>query len=59
MWRLSGSRSLDLSRDRGVAVVTSGSGFLNGLSVTAGDRLVFAEEHHLHLSGSAELIVCT
>jgi len=58
MWRLTGNQSLDLPRDRGVAIVTSCSGSLNGLPVRIGDRLVFAEERQLQLTGPAELIVC-
>ena len=42
----------------GVAVVTEGAGDLNGVAVRKGDRLVFADERELKLTGKAEVVVC-
>jgi len=58
MWLLKGGDSLAPSRQRGVAVVTGGSGSLNGVAVAKGDRLVFSDEKTLSLSGSAEVVSC-
>lgn len=57
MWRM-GSGSLELPRERGVAVVLEGEGRLNGMPVRKGDRLVFAEESVLAANGGLELVVC-
>ena len=57
-WLLKPGDELALPRDRGVAVVTEGEGSLNGVAVRKGDRLVFADEHELKLTGQAEVVVC-
>lgn len=57
-WLLKDGESLALPRDRGVAVVTEGVGDLNGVAVRKGDRLVFADERELKLTGKAEVVVC-
>ena len=58
MWLLKNGDRLELPRSRGVAVVTAGSGTLNGHPVTRGDRLVFAGETVLEAKGNTEVIVC-
>ena len=58
MWLVRDGDRLELPRDRGVAVVTAGSGMLNGQPVARGDRLVFADENALEVKGSTEVIVC-
>ena len=57
-WLLASGATLQLPRDRGVAVVTAGAGALNGVAVEKGDRLVFAGEESLTLAGAAEVVVC-
>ena len=57
-WLLKDGESLALPRDRGVAVVTEGVGDLNGVAVRKGDRLVFADERELKLTGKAEVVIC-
>ena len=58
MWLVRNGEALALPRDRGVAVVTAGKGVLNGTAIGKGDRLVFADERDLHLTGDAEVVVC-
>jgi len=58
MWRLgSGAAPLALGRPQGVVVVTEGEGRVNGVSVKAGDRLVFAGERELSLDGDCTAVV--
>lgn len=49
---------LSVSGARGVAVVTQGEGYCNGLAVRKGDRIVFADEGSLRLDGGCEIVVC-
>ena len=58
MWLLKGGDRLELPRERGVAVVTAGSGTLNGQPVARGDRLVFVGETVFEVSGKTEVIIC-
>lgn len=58
LWRLGGGASQDVARGAGVAVVLSGCGTVNGLSVETGDRLVFSQTPVLNLAGSLEVVVC-
>lgn len=57
MWRLQGDSQLPIGRPGAVAVVTDGSGTLNGLSVSRGDRLVLSNEPHAVLLGSATVVL--
>ena len=58
MWRVTNGGRVALPRDRGVAVVTEGTGEVNGLAVKKGDRLVIADERHLAVSGTITLVAC-
>ena len=58
MWRVAGGGILSLPRDRAVAVVTEGTGEVNGLAVKKGDRLIVAGERQLAVTGAATLVVC-
>ena len=58
MWRVAGGGILSLPRDRAVAVVTEGTGAVNGHSVSKGERLLVAEESRIAVTGDAVLVVC-
>ncbi len=58
MWRVTNGGRVALQRDRSVAVVTDGTGEVNGLAVKKGDRLVIANERQLAVSGEVTLVVC-
>lgn len=59
MWRIPGDHPpFRPTRTRGVAVVTDGSGTINGLDVAKGDRIVFADETNLSVGGAVGLVVC-
>jgi mannose-6-phosphate isomerase len=58
LWRVTNGGRVALPRDRAVAVVTEGTGEVNGLTVKKGDRLVIAGEQQLAVTGAATLIVC-
>lgn len=59
MWRLaSDCPELDLKGKAAIAVVTKGSGMVNGLQVVKGDRLVVADERDVRVDGCVEVVVC-
>ena len=58
MYRLTDGARLALTRPACVAVVTEGNGFVNGLSVRKGERLVVSDEAELLVSGAVEVVVC-
>ena len=58
MWRLTGGGTVALSGASAVAVVTDGTGSLNGLPVKCGDRLVISGEASLRAEGALSTIVC-
>jgi len=58
MWLVSGGGRVMLPRERSVAVVTEGTGLVNGLSVKSGDRLLIADEDALETEGDATVVVC-
>ena len=58
MWRIAGGGRLALPRDRAVAVVTDGEGFVNGMAVKKGDRLLIADERAVCADGALALVVC-
>lgn len=49
---------LSVGRAAGVAVVTEGTGWCNGIPVQSGNRLVFANEDMLRAEGRCRLVVC-
>ena len=58
MWRIAGGGKVVLSRDRAVAVVTDGSGEVNGLATIKGDRLLVAGEQTVTVEGAVTLVMC-
>ena len=58
MWRLAGGGAVALSGASAVAVVTDGTGSLNGLPVNRGDRLVISGEAALRADGALSTVVC-
>lgn len=57
-YRVTGGGELALARPACVAVVTGGTGMVNGLAVRRGDRLVVSGEKKIVVEGSAEVVVC-
>jgi len=58
MWRLTDGAKLALDGAGAVAVVTDGTGTLNGVVVRKGDRLVFRGEAAVAVAGAVETVVC-
>ncbi len=58
MWRLSGGGSVALSGASAVAVVTDGTGLINGPPVQCGDRLVISGEASIRAEGALSTVVC-
>ena len=58
MWRLADGGAVALGGAPAVAVVTGGSGALNGVPVQRGDRLVVSGETALNAAGGLSVVVC-
>ena len=58
MWRQADGGVVELSGASAVAVVTDGTGSLNGLPVKCGDRLVVSGEASLRAEGALSAVVC-
>ena len=58
MWRLADGAPVALDGASAVAVVTGESGFINGVPVQCGDRLVVSGETSLNADGDLSAVVC-
>ena len=58
MWLIAESGQLELSRDRAVAVVTCGTGSVNGVGVKKGDRFFVYDDQAITTQGDVTIIAC-